>query len=184
VQPGSMNQAFMHMQDERLGLFSGWIPPCHRRARWLLMPAITLVLQVFQHGAERVLCQRVRIRCQHGACRTTAIRHVRLHSSPWTILGSLPETVNHDLNRAAPGFAPGHSTGFHTVPVGACAQVISAPTGSGKTGVMELALLRLLSKQLDAGGTRLAGRRGAAKAVYIAPLRALCQEKLKDWTGR
>ncbi|GAX85570.1 hypothetical protein CEUSTIGMA_g12985.t1 [Chlamydomonas eustigma] len=62
--------------------------------------------------------------------------------------------------------------------------VISAPTGSGKTGVMELSLLRLLSKQLDEGGTCLVGKRGAVKAVYIAPLRALCQEKLQDWSSR
>ena len=50
--------------------------------------------------------------------------------------------------------------------------------------MMELCLLRLLSKQLDAEGRRLTGRRGASKAVYIAPLRALCQEKLKDWAAR
>lgn len=63
-------------------------------------------------------------------------------------------------------------------------KVVSAPTGSGKTGVMELCLLRLLSKQLDSEGEHLNGKRGSVKAVYIAPLRALCQEKLQDWTAR
>ncbi|KAG2449576.1 hypothetical protein HYH02_005109 [Chlamydomonas schloesseri] len=62
--------------------------------------------------------------------------------------------------------------------------VVSAPTGSGKTGVMELALLRLLSRFLEAGGERLRPLRGTAKAVYVAPLRALVQEKCKDWQAR
>ncbi len=62
--------------------------------------------------------------------------------------------------------------------------LVSAPTGSGKTGVMELSLLRLLSKQLSEDGRALTGRRGLVKAVYLAPLRALCQEKLQDWTAR
>lgn len=81
--------------------------------------------------------------------------------------------------------------------------MVSAPTGSGKTGVMELALLRLLSKHMvpegatpgpgaaagDGGGGsggRLVLRppRGTSKAVYVAPLRALVQEKCKEWTER
>eukprot|EP00955_Chlamydomonas_euryale_P105857 365664-Chlamydomonas_euryale.AAC.15 len=62
--------------------------------------------------------------------------------------------------------------------------VVSAPTGAGKTGVLELALLRMLSKQLDRGGLTLQGRRGGAKAVYLAPLRALVQERLGDWRKR
>ena len=51
---------------------------------------------------------------------------------------------------------------------------MSAPTGSGKTGVMELAVLRLLSKRLNAGGGRLiAPPRGKAKVVYLAPIRCV-----------
>ncbi len=65
-------------------------------------------------------------------------------------------------------------------------QVVSAPTGSGKTGVMELAVMRLLRQRLDPEGKQLTGRDdpGRAKAVYIAPLRALVQEKLNDWHSR
>lgn len=59
-----------------------------------------------------------------------------------------------------------------------------AVAGSGKTGVMEIALLRLLRPQLDAEGRVLKGKRGAVKAVYIAPMRALVQEKLSDWGSR
>lgn len=77
-------------------------------------------------------------------------------------------------------------------------QVVSAPTGSGKTGVMELTLLRLLSEYLqpqedrapgnDVGavetGRSLRPLRGTRKAVYVAPMRALVQEKCKDWQAR
>ncbi|MFB6113466.1 MAG: DEAD/DEAH box helicase [Halodesulfurarchaeum sp.] len=45
--------------------------------------------------------------------------------------------------------------------------VLSAPTGSGKTAIAELAI----SRTLDAGGT----------ALFIAPLRALTNEKAADW---
>ncbi|KXZ47537.1 hypothetical protein GPECTOR_34g696 [Gonium pectorale] len=71
--------------------------------------------------------------------------------------------------------------------------VVSAPTGSGKTGVMELALLRMLSKHLipaagEHGGAVAGGvlrpLRGTCKAVYVAPLRALVQERCKDWQAR
>ena len=45
--------------------------------------------------------------------------------------------------------------------------VVSAPTGSGKTAVAELAII----EALEAGGT----------ALFIAPLRALTNEKESDW---
>ena len=45
----------------------------------------------------------------------------------------------------------------------------SQPTGSGKTIVSELAILRLLS------------HRPGKKVVYIAPLKALARERLDDW---
>lgn len=49
--------------------------------------------------------------------------------------------------------------------------VIAAPTGSGKTLLMELALLRLFA----------AVRPGQFKAVYISPIKALAQEKATCW---
>ena len=52
--------------------------------------------------------------------------------------------------------------------------VVSAPTGAGKTGVMELAILRLLARQVDEHG-QLRVKPGALKAVYLAPSRALVQ---------
>ncbi|XP_049271418.1 probable ATP-dependent DNA helicase HFM1 [Rhipicephalus sanguineus] len=56
--------------------------------------------------------------------------------------------------------------------------VVSAPTGSGKTAILELALVRLLS----ASRTDEHGRR--ARAVYVSPLKALCRERLCEWRAK
>eukprot|EP00882_Tetradesmus_deserticola_P028003 GHRQ01031164.1.p1 GENE.GHRQ01031164.1~~GHRQ01031164.1.p1 ORF type:complete len:248 (+),score=80.72 GHRQ01031164.1:76-744(+) len=77
--------------------------------------------------------------------------------------------------------------------------VVSAPTGAGKTGVMELAMLRLLSKHLTpvvvAHNSNphpqrqqqqqvLQALRGSSKTVYIGPIKALVQERQADWQRR
>ncbi|KAI0875769.1 hypothetical protein GGS24DRAFT_515020 [Hypoxylon argillaceum] len=49
--------------------------------------------------------------------------------------------------------------------------VISAPTGSGKTAILELAICKLVSSQ---GGDNF-------KIVYQAPTKSLCSEKARDW---
>ncbi|KAI8825871.1 Sec63 Brl domain-containing protein [Fimicolochytrium jonesii] len=49
--------------------------------------------------------------------------------------------------------------------------VVSAPTGSGKTCIMELAVLHLLSRPDGEN----------AKVVYMAPTKALCSERVRDW---
>ncbi|GAA0138701.1 DNA metabolism protein [Lithospermum erythrorhizon] len=61
--------------------------------------------------------------------------------------------------------------------------VISAPTGSGKTVLFELCILRLLSNFLSAEGT-LNHIKGTLKTVYISPSKALVQEKLRDWNHK
>ena len=53
--------------------------------------------------------------------------------------------------------------------------VISAPTGCGKTVILELALLRLIDK------SRLSSNMFNNKVVYIAPTKALCSEKSREW---
>ncbi|CDW55867.1 activating signal cointegrator 1 complex subunit [Trichuris trichiura] len=50
--------------------------------------------------------------------------------------------------------------------------LVGAPTGSGKTIAAELAILRVFSKTPN------------LKCVYIAPLKALVRERMKDWTVR
>eukprot|EP00985_Skeletonema_marinoi_P014942 scaffold7635_cov131-Skeletonema_marinoi.AAC.12 len=50
--------------------------------------------------------------------------------------------------------------------------LLGAPTGSGKTIVAELALLRMKKQNPK------------AKCVYIAPLKSLARERLKEWSKR
>ncbi|OKL61605.1 hypothetical protein UA08_03771 [Talaromyces atroroseus] len=52
--------------------------------------------------------------------------------------------------------------------------VVSAPTGSGKTVIMELAICRLVNILKD----------GLFKLVYQAPTRALCSERFRDWSTK
>lgn len=49
--------------------------------------------------------------------------------------------------------------------------VVSAPTGSGKTVIMELGILRIMDQL----------KSGRAKAVYQAPTKSLCSERCRDW---
>ena len=49
--------------------------------------------------------------------------------------------------------------------------VVSAPTGSGKTALLELAICRLAEQQ----------RCDQFKIVYQAPIKSLCSERLRDW---
>jgi ATP-dependent DNA helicase HFM1/MER3 len=51
--------------------------------------------------------------------------------------------------------------------------VVSAPTGSGKTIVMELAILREASIAANPSDVRI---------IYVAPNKALCQQKVAEWT--
>lgn len=50
--------------------------------------------------------------------------------------------------------------------------VVSAPTGSGKTVLFELAMIRLLER---ASGPE----RG--KMIYMSPMKSLCGERFRDW---
>ncbi|KAJ2669394.1 ATP-dependent DNA helicase MER3 [Coemansia spiralis] len=54
--------------------------------------------------------------------------------------------------------------------------VISAPTASGKTVLLELAMFRLF-KKMSSDSQR-------PKVLYLAPLKALCTEKAREWSLR
>ncbi|KAG2041892.1 Sec63 Brl domain-containing protein [Suillus americanus] len=54
--------------------------------------------------------------------------------------------------------------------------VISAPTGSGKTVLFELSIIRMVT---DPSSTKQ-----TAKCVYVAPTKALCTEKYREWTAK
>ncbi|XP_031478370.1 DExH-box ATP-dependent RNA helicase DExH17 isoform X1 [Nymphaea colorata] len=60
---------------------------------------------------------------------------------------------------------------------------ISAPTGSGKTVLFELCILRVLSRFLTEEG-KFNQMKGTFKTVYVAPSKALVQEKLRDWNQK
>ncbi|RKP35955.1 P-loop containing nucleoside triphosphate hydrolase protein, partial [Dimargaris cristalligena] len=51
--------------------------------------------------------------------------------------------------------------------------VISAPTGAGKTCLLELALIQLFRNPSH-----------DFKAIYLAPTKALCAERFKDWSSK
>lgn len=52
--------------------------------------------------------------------------------------------------------------------------MVSAPTGSGKTGILELAMVKLFADAHVKHGM-FAPSPGAVKALYLAPNRALVQ---------
>ncbi|KAK4502972.1 hypothetical protein PRZ48_006399 [Zasmidium cellare] len=52
--------------------------------------------------------------------------------------------------------------------------VVSAPTGSGKTAILELAICRLINGFAN----------GSFKVVYQAPTKSLCAERKKDWQAK
>eukprot|EP00898_Chlorokybus_atmophyticus_P002457 jgi/Chlat1/3211/Chrsp22S03497 len=57
----------------------------------------------------------------------------------------------------------------------------TAPTGAGKTVIFELAILRVYSKYVRPDGSFMRNTSAREKVVYIAPLKALVQEKQKEW---
>ncbi|KAJ8087976.1 ATP-dependent DNA helicase MER3 [Marasmius tenuissimus] len=54
-------------------------------------------------------------------------------------------------------------------------KIIGSPTGSGKTVLFELAIIKMLTE---------AGPGSRAKCVYIAPTKALCGERYRDWSNK
>ncbi|KAJ1446965.1 Sec63 Brl domain-containing protein [Pelagophyceae sp. CCMP2097] len=59
--------------------------------------------------------------------------------------------------------------------------LVGAPTGSGKTLIAELAVLRMLNERAAAAADPGEKRAHKLKAVYVAPLKALARERIKDW---
>ncbi|KAH7911400.1 hypothetical protein BJ138DRAFT_1238398 [Hygrophoropsis aurantiaca] len=51
-----------------------------------------------------------------------------------------------------------------------------APTGSGKTVLFELGIVRML--------TEAAQKSQSMKCIYVSPTKALCSEKYKEWTSK
>jgi activating signal cointegrator complex subunit 3 len=66
-------------------------------------------------------------------------------------------------------FNPVQTQAFHTVYHTDENILLGAPTGSGKTAIAELAMLRLFAMYSN------------MKVVYVAPMKALAREKMVDW---
>ncbi|KAG7360081.1 pre-mRNA splicing helicase [Nitzschia inconspicua] len=67
--------------------------------------------------------------------------------------------------------------------------VVSAPTGAGKSTIFEIAMARFLTIGLVAqGDTAFSSQKEsvskARKIIYIAPSKALCEERYEDWSRR
>lgn len=57
--------------------------------------------------------------------------------------------------------------------------VVAAPTGAGKTCIFEMAIIKLLSQNMERNKISKQN-----KVVYIAPNKALCDERMHDWSSR
>ena len=60
--------------------------------------------------------------------------------------------------------------------------IVSAPTGAGKTALFEMAMARLFASNVRHGGEGVGSK--SRKVVYIAPNKALCEERQADWSKR
>lgn len=65
-------------------------------------------------------------------------------------------------------FNPVQSESFPAAYLSDCNMLVSAPTGSGKTGVMELAMLRLMARHLDPQTGNLRPMAGSYKVGRFA----------------
>ncbi|KAJ2753734.1 ATP-dependent DNA helicase MER3 [Coemansia pectinata] len=113
----------------------------------------------------------------------------QLRAHPPSILNQIPRISNNDaqlvpISALPPEFAAAYSFSHFNRLQSTCFAdlydsdvnlVISAPTASGKTVLMEIAICRLF---------RDATSRGGKKALYLAPLKSLCAEKAAEWTSR
>jgi len=57
--------------------------------------------------------------------------------------------------------------------------LITAPTGSGKTVLFEMAISRIVGLNFDTQSFKFIKK--SFKIVYLAPIKSLCQEKFFDW---
>nr|CCC95039.1 putative ATP-dependent RNA helicase [Trypanosoma congolense IL3000] len=113
---------------------------------------------------------------------TFSIGHLHLpddsrKSTPLLALAPLRREVvpekYHPIYDQFPQFNPVQSQVFHAMFHTDSSIFLGAPTGSGKTVAAEMAILRVF-EQCPSG----------SKVVYIAPLKALVKERLKDWSER
>ena len=65
--------------------------------------------------------------------------------------------------------------------------VVSAPTGAGKTALFEIAMARLFANDLQEQSRPVGAQQQVTnrrKILYVAPSKALCEERYEDWSRR
>jgi ATP-dependent DNA helicase HFM1/MER3 len=87
---------------------------------------------------------------------------------------ALPDTLFYRSIFPYPVFNAVQSKCFESVYKSCDNLVVSAPTGSGKTAIFELAICKLVA---DKGPENI-------KIVYQAPTKALCAERARDWQAK
>lgn len=84
----------------------------------------------------------------------------------------LPDRFRHVFPYEA--FNAAQSKCFHPIYKSNENIVVAAPTGSGKTAILELAICKVVE----------GCHQGTFKIVYLAPIKSLCSERLRDWTKK
>lgn len=95
-------------------------------------------------------------------------------ANPTLVEDLLPSELRNVFN--FPVFNPMQQTLFQQSFHSDMNMVVAAPTGSGKTVIMELAILRLYLQKRQSVRTM--------KVVYIAPNKALCQQRATEWYNK
>lgn len=104
------------------------------------------------------------IQLDHAPPMIQGIRLVSTHELPDRFRSIFPFTLFNAIQSKC--FRPIYQEDYNFV--------LSAPTGSGKTVVMELAICRLVNMLKDC----------RFKVVYQAPTKSLCSERLRDWQSK
>lgn len=79
-----------------------------------------------------------------------------------------------------PNFNPMQSSSFDAIYHSDDNCVISSPAGSGKTVLFEMAIIKLLEARSHQSDDALLN----AKILYVAPTKALCNERYTDWFSK
>ncbi|KAJ3571066.1 hypothetical protein NP233_g4001 [Leucocoprinus birnbaumii] len=119
--------------------------------------------------------------------RNLHIKHTQPGISDFSDSGHSPDTIPTNKSRLVsdlpdifrgifkfPTFNAMQSHCFDHITSSTQDLVVSAPTGSGKTVLFELAIITLLTQAKSA----------QSKVVYMAPTKALCSERSRDWVSK
>lgn len=105
-----------------------------------------------------------RVRCDQAPPIVQGIQLVSLNDLPDRFRSVFPFSIFNAIQSKC--FIPVYQSNDNLV--------VSAPTGGGKTAILELAICRLVS----------VSRSNRYKIVYMAPTKSLCSERYRDWESK